>query len=168
MDSTNLFADYRRWQTFQRQDKLQREHAAALRKLADSGAMASRVTEAYRSMADKGAKENACYRTLFERKRVNGESLACEGWLFVRRVLAEGGTTRVRATLLESFTLEDGAIEPGSKPASKVTLEIFDEILVKRSMTMGCRIDRHDQPQDIRFVTFLDSVRGDLAKLMKQ
>ena len=168
MDSTTLFADYRRWQCFQRQDQLQREHTAALRKLAESGAMASRVTEAYRSMADKGAKENACYRTLFQRRRDKGEELACEGWLFVRRVLAEGGTTRVRATLLESFTLEDGFIEPGDKPASKLTLEIFDEILIKRSMTMGCRIDRHDESHDIRFVTFLDSVRGDLSKFLKQ
>lgn len=167
MDPTSLFADYRRWQCFQRQDQLGREHAAALRKLAQSGAMATRVTEAYRSMADKGAKEGACYRTLFQRRRDNQETLVCEGWLAVRRVLAEGGTTRVRATLLESFTLEDGILEPGDKPATKLTLEIFDEILVQRSMTLGCRIDRHDEPHDIRFVTLLDSVRGDLGNHLR-
>lgn len=167
MDSTSLFTDYHRWQCFQRQDQLAREHAAALRKLADSGAMATRVTEAYRSMADKGAKEGACYRTVFQRRRDNNEILACEGWLLVRRVLAEGGTTRVRATLLESFTLEDGILAPGDKPAIKITLEIFDEILVQRSMTLGCRIDRHDDNHDTRFVTFLDSVRGDLGKHLK-
>lgn len=167
MDSTTLFTDYRRWQRFQRQDQLGREHTAAMRKLAESGAMATRVTEAYRSMADKGAKEGACYRTVFLRRRDNQETLACEGWLFVRRVLSEGGTTRVRATLLESFTLEEGIIEPGDKPAIKVTLEIFDEILVKRSMTLGCRIDRHDDDNDTRFVTFLDSVRGDLGQQLK-
>lgn len=167
MDPTTLFADYHRWQRFQRQDQLGREHAAALHKLAQSGAMATRVTEGYRSMADKGAKEGACYRSVFLRSRDNGEALACEGWLFVRRVLAEGGTTRVRATLLESFTLEEGSIEPGDKPATKVTLEIFDEILVKRSMTLGCRIDRHDDERDTRFITFLDSVRGDLGPYLK-
>ncbi|MHB0774130.1 hypothetical protein [Halomonas sp. WWR20] len=162
MDSTRLFADYHLWQRFQRQDQVSREHQAALRKMAESGAMATRVTQAYRSMADQGAKEGACYRTLFQRKRENNETLACEGWLFVRRVLAEGGTTRVRATLLESFTLEDGILTPGDKAGQKVTLEIFDEILVKRTMSLGCRIDRHDNSDDTRFITFLDSVRGDL------
>ncbi|WP_136064780.1 hypothetical protein [Modicisalibacter radicis] len=169
-DATSVIAEYRRWQRFQRQDQLEREHAAALRKLADSGAMASRVTQGYRSMADKGAQEGACYRTLFRRQRDDTTSLTCEGWLFIRRVLAEGGTTRVRATLLESFTLEGGSVDPAkdspSKP-SKVTLEIFDEILVQRDMTLGCRIDRHDDDRDTQFVTFLDSVRGDLAKHMK-
>ncbi|MGC3874991.1 hypothetical protein ACPF7Z_17180 [Halomonas sp. GXIMD04776] len=164
MDSTGLFNDYHRWQRFNRQDQLSREHNAALRKLAESHAMASRVTEGYRSMADKGAKEGACYRTLFLRRRDKAEALACEGWLLVRRVLAEGGTTRVRATLLESFTLEDGSIEPGTKPACKISLDIYDEILVKRSMSLGCRVDRHDDDHDTRFVTFLDSVRGDLKK----
>lgn len=167
MDSSALFADYHRWQRFQRQDQLGREHTAAMRKLAESGAMATRVTEGYRSMADKGAKEGACYRTLFLRSRDDHEALACEGWLFVRRVLTEGGTTRIRATLLERFTLEDGIIEPGVKAATKVTLEIYDEILVKRSMTLGCRIDRHDDERDTRFVTFLDSVRGDLGRHVK-
>lgn len=164
MDSTRLLTDYHHWQRFNRQDQLSREHNAAVRKLAESHAMASRVTEGYRSMADKGAKEGACYRTLFLRRRDNSEELACEGWLFVRRVLAEGGATRIRATLFESFTLEDGSIEPGIKPATKITLDIYDEILVKRSMSLGCRIDRHDDDHDTRFVTFLDSVRGDLKK----
>ena len=167
MDSSTLFDDYHRWQRFQRQDQLGREHSGAMHKLAQSGAMATRVTEGYRSMADKGAKEGACYRTLFLRSRAGGETLACEGWLFVRRVLAEGGTTRIRATLRESFTLEDGTIEPGTKAATTVTLEIFDEILVKRSMTLGCRIDRHDDDRDTRFITFLDSVRGDLGRHLK-
>lgn len=167
MDPTSLFADYHRWLRFQRQEKLEREHAAAQRKLAESGAMATRVTEAYRSMADKGAKEGACYRTVFQRRRDNDETLACEGWLLVRRVLAEGGTTRIRATLLESFTLEDGIIAPGDKPAIKVTLEVYDEILTKRSMTLGCRTDRHDDSHDTRFITFLDSVRGDLGNHLK-
>lgn len=166
-DATSVIADYRRWQRFQRQDKLEREHAAALRKLAGSGAMASRVTQGYRSMADKGAQEGACYRTLFRRQRDDGTTLTCEGWLFVRRVLAEGGTTRVRATLLESFTLEDGSVDPAQGSPRKVTLEIFDEILIQRDMTLGCRIDRHDDDRDRQFVTFLDSVRGDLAKHMK-
>lgn len=166
MDSTSLFADYARWQRFQQQDQLHREHKAAVRKLAESGAMASRVAEAYRSMAEKGAAEGACYRTLFLRQRPHGESRACEGWLFVRRVLAEGGITRVRGTLLESFTLEDGALTPGDKPALKVTLDIYDEILVQRTMKMGCRIDRQDDQQDTHFITLLDSVRGDLRAHM--
>lgn len=167
MDATTLFADYQRWQRFQRQDQLEREHRAALRKLAESGAMATRVTQGYRSMAEKSASESACYRTLFSRRRETGDIAACEGWLLVRRVLAEGGTTRVRATLLEGFTLETGAIDPAQASAYKVTLEIFDEILVQRDMTLGCRIDRHDDDRDTHFVTFLDSVRGDLTRYMK-
>ncbi|MEA3252126.1 MAG: hypothetical protein U9Q35_11310 [Pseudomonadota bacterium] len=166
-DTTSIIADYRRWQRFQRQDQLQREHAAALRKLADSGAMASRVTQGYRSMADKGVQEGACYRTLFRRQREDATALTCEGWLFVRRVFAEGGTTRVRATLMESYTLEAGLIDPAQHSPSKITLEIFDEILIQRDMQLGCRIDRHDDQRDTHFVTFLDSVRGDLAKYMK-
>ncbi|GAB3349635.1 MULTISPECIES: hypothetical protein [Chromohalobacter] len=166
MDSTSLFADYARWQRFQRQDQLHREHNAAVRKLAESGAMASRVAEGYRSMAEKGASEGACYRTLFLRQRPHEAWLTCEGWLFVRRVLSEGGITRVRGTLLESFTLEDGSLTPGDKPALKVTLDIYDEILVKRTMKMGCRIDRQDDDRDLHFITFLDSVRGDLRQHM--
>jgi hypothetical protein len=81
-------------------------------------------------------------------------------------VLSEGGITRVRGTLLESFTLEDGSLTPGDKPALKVTLDIYDEILVKRTMKMGCRIDRQDDDRDLHFITFLDSVRGDLRQHM--
>jgi len=45
-------------------------------------------------------------------------------------------------------------------------LEIFDEILVQRDMALGCRIDRVDDDRDTHFVTFLDSVRGDLTRYM--
>ncbi|MGM8931101.1 hypothetical protein [Salinicola halophyticus] len=166
MDATALQDNYRLWQRFQRQEQLGREHQAALHKLAQTGAMASRVTEAYRSMADRGAKEGASYRTLFQRQRENGDNLACEGWLFVRRVLAEGGTTRIRATLFESFTLEEGEIKPSPEIPKKVTLDIYDELLVQKSMTLGCRTDRHDDERDTRFITFLDSVRGDLHQYL--
>lgn len=166
MDATSLHANYRLWLRFQRQEQLAREHQAALRKLAETGAMASRVTEAYRSMADRGAKEGASYRTLFQRQRDDGENLACEGWLFVRRVLAEGGTTRIRATLFETFTLEEGNITPSAENPKKITLDIYDELLVQKSMALGCRTDRHDDERDTRFITFLDSVRGDLRQYL--
>ncbi|GHB10314.1 hypothetical protein [Salinicola rhizosphaerae] len=166
MDATSLQDNYRLWLRFQRQEKLSREHKAALQKLAQTGAMASRVTEAYRSMADRAAKEGASYRVLFQRRRDNGDELACEGWLFVRRVLAEGGTTRIRATLFETFTLEEGEITPSANSPQKVTLEIYDELLVQKSMTLGCRTDRHDDERDTRFITFLDSVRGDLRQYL--
>ncbi|CAO1663690.1 MULTISPECIES: hypothetical protein [unclassified Salinicola] len=166
MDANSLHANYRLWQRFQRQEQLGREHQAALRKLADTGAMASRVTEAYRSMADRAAKEGASYRTVFQRQRDNGDNFACEGWLFVRRVLAEGGTTRVRATLFETFTLEDGDIPPSAESPKKVTLDIYDELLVQKTMKLGCRIDRQDDERDTRFITFLDSVRGDLRQYL--
>ncbi|WP_110599367.1 hypothetical protein [Salinicola lusitanus] len=166
MDANSLHADYRLWQRFQRQEQLGREHQAALRKLADTGAMASRVTEAYRSMADRAAKEGASYRALFQRRRDSGENLACEGWLFVRRVLAEGGTTRIRATLFETFTLEEGDITPSAESPIKITLDIYDELLVQKSMKLGCRTDRHDDERDTRFITFLDSVRGDLHQYL--
>ncbi|WP_106420102.1 hypothetical protein [Salinicola tamaricis] len=164
MDANSLYADYRLWQRFQRQDQLSREHQAAVRKLAETGAMASRVTEAYRSMADRGAKEGASYRTLFQRQRDNGDNLACEGWLFVRRVLTEGGTTRIRATLFEGFTLEQGTLTPTPDTGIKITLDIYDELLMQNSLKLGCRTDRHDDARDTRFITFLDSVRGDLQQ----
>ena len=164
MDANSLYADYRLWQRFQRQDQLSREHQAAVRKLAETGAMASRVTEAYRSMADRGAKEGASYRTLFQRQRDSGDNLACEGWLFVRRVLTEGGTTRIRATLFEGFTLEQGTLTPSPDTGIKITLDIYDELLVQSSLKLGCRTDRHDDARDTRFITFLDSVRGDLQQ----
>lgn len=166
MDANSLHANYRMWQRFQRQEQLSREHQAALRKLAETGAMASRVTEAYRSMADRGAKEGASYRALFQRQRDGGDNLACEGWLFVRRVLAEGGTTRIRATLFETFTLEEGEITPSTESPKKITLDIYDELLVQKSMKLGCRTDRHDDARDTRFITFLDSVRGDLRQYL--
>lgn len=167
MDSSPLVTEYRRWLVFQRQEQLAQEHRGAAERLTRAGAVAARVTEAYRSMADKGAKEGACYRTLFLRQRDGGDVLACEGWLFVRRVLAEGGSTRVRASLLETFTLEDGIITPGERPASKITLEIFDELLVEKSMSTSCRVDRIDTSGDTRFITLLDAVRGDLRPHMK-
>ncbi|WP_110665517.1 hypothetical protein [Salinicola halophilus] len=166
MDANSLQADYRMWLRFQRQEQLGREHRAAVQKLAETGAMASRVTEAYRSMADRAAKEGASYRTLFQRQRDEGDNLACEGWLFVRRVLAEGGTTRIRATLFETFTLEDGEIQPSAESPKKITLDIYDELLVSKSMKLGSRADRQDDARDTRFITFLDSVRGDLRQYL--
>lgn len=166
MDSSTLIAEYRRWLLFQRQEQLSQEHRGASDRLAKSGAVAARVTEAYRSMADKGASEGACYRTLFLRQREGG-ILACEGWLFVRRVLAEGGLTRVRASLIETFTLEDGDISPGTQPARKITLEIFDEMKVERSFSTVSRVDRIDTSGDTHFITLLDAVRGDLRQHMK-
>ncbi|ART61749.1 hypothetical protein [Kushneria marisflavi] len=162
MDVTSILEEYRHWQRFSKQEKLDQEHLGAVQKLAKSGAMATRMAASYKSMAERAASEGACYRTLFSRRQDNGEQLACEGWLFVRRVLAEGGTTRVRATLLETFTLEHGVITPGSMPGTSVTLEIFDELLVKNTMQLGCRVDRSDDDRDTRFVTFVDMVRGDL------
>ncbi|MFC0268509.1 hypothetical protein [Kushneria aurantia] len=162
MDVTSILQEYRHWQRFSRQEKLDGEHRAAVQKLAKSGAMASRMTASYKSMAERAASEGACYRTLFNRRVDEENSLACEGWLFVRRVLGEGGTTKVRATMLETFTLEHGAIAPGSRPAVPVTLEIFDELLVQSTMQLGCRVDRHDDDGDTRFITFVDMVRGDL------
>ncbi|QEL11033.1 hypothetical protein FY550_07765 [Kushneria phosphatilytica] len=162
MDATALLKEYRNWQRFSRQESLDREHRAAVRKLAQSGAMASRMAESYRSMASRGASEGACYRTLFKRRMDDETELACEGWLFVRRVLSEGGTTRVRATLLESFTLPSGTVTPGTLEPQGITLEIYDELLVSQSMQVGCRVDRRDDENDTRFLTFVDSVRGDL------
>ncbi|WP_027349240.1 hypothetical protein [Halotalea alkalilenta] len=160
MIGSELLNDYRRWQRFQEQDRLGREHGAAVRKLEGSGAMASKLAEAYRSMAGRAAAEGACYRTLFEREQEDGSTLACEGWLFVRRVISEGGTTRVRATMLESFTLEHGRIPPGERPAYSITLELFDQISIQRGMAMSSRVDRQDAAGDIRFVTFVDAVQN--------
>ena len=85
-------------------------------------------------------------------------ALACEGWLFVRRVLAEGGSTRVRATLLTTFTLTSGRIEPGSQPAEKLTLEIFDQLNIDRGMSSVVRVDRTDGGRDTRFITLLQNL----------
>ncbi|MDN3557888.1 hypothetical protein [Halomonas maura] len=164
MDSNDPIHDYQRWLTFQRQAQLDREHRAAWQKLESSGVSATRTTEAYRSMAEKAAGQGACYRTLFLRQHANGQSLACEGWLFVRRVLAEGGATRVRATLLPSFTLQDGHLEPAAADAEKLTLEIFDQLSVGRGMASVARVDRIDASGDSHFIALLDSVRGDLRR----
>ncbi|GED22762.1 hypothetical protein [Halomonas halmophila] len=166
MDTQNLLSDYNRWLTFQRQAQLEREHSAAVRELDKSRVSATRMTEAYRSMAEKAASEGACYRTLFLRN-VEGQALACEGWLFVRRVLAEGGTTRVRATLLNTFTLQDGRLNPGDQPAEKVTLEIFEHLKVDQGMASMARVDRVNGGEDMQFITLLDSARGDLGQHMK-
>ncbi|APE29487.1 hypothetical protein BOX17_00035 [Halomonas aestuarii] len=165
MDEHHLVTEYRRWLTFQHQARLDREHHGARQRLEESKVSATRMTEAYRSMAEKGASEGASYRTLFLRDH-DETALACEGWLFVRRVLAEGGSTRVRATLLTTFTLETGRIEPGSQPAEKVTLEIFDQLRVDRGMSSVVRVDRTDGSRDTRFITLLDAVRGDLRRHM--
>lgn len=168
MDEKNLLTCYRRWLTFQQQAQLDREHRGARQRLEESKVTATRMTEAYRSMAAKGASDGASYRTLFLRDH-GGTALACEGWLFVRRVLAEGGATRVRATLLTTFTLEEGHIEPGSRPAEKVTLEVFDQLNIDRGMSSMVRVDRidGDGPRDTRFITLLDTVRGDLRRHMQ-
>lgn len=161
MESTELIAEYRRWRRFQHQAQLDREHRTASQRLETSKVSATRMTQAYRSMADKAAAEGACYRTLFLRDH-DGTALACEGWLFVRRVLAEGGATRVRATLIETFNLASGHLEPGRQPAEKLTLEIFDQLTLERGLASSVRVDRIDAAGDTRFITFLDTVRGDL------
>ncbi|MDR5865654.1 hypothetical protein [Halomonas koreensis] len=164
MDADTLLDDYHRWRRFQHQARLDREHQAAWQQLQDAGVSAQRTTEAYRSMAEKAAAQGACYRTLFLREHAPGQPLACEGWLFVRRVLADGGATRVRATLLPAFTLPLGAVAPGADRAEAVTLEIFDQLLVDRGLASMARVDRVDAAGDTRFITLIDSVRGDLRR----
>ncbi|MCW4151767.1 hypothetical protein OM427_19810 [Halomonas sp. 18H] len=166
MDTQNLLRDYNRWLAFQRQAQLEREHNAAMREMEKARVSAQRMTEAYRSMAEKAASEGACYRTLFLRD-VEGQAMACEGWLFVRRVLAEGGSTRVRATLLTTFTLQDGQLNPGDQPAEKVTLEIYEHLRVNQSMASMGRVDRINGGNDVQFITLLDSARGDLGSYLK-
>lgn len=162
MASSDLIADYRRWLTFQRQEQLSREHAGIVQRLDDARASSRQVMQAYRSMAEKSAAEGACYRTLFLRTRDNNEALACEGWLFIRRLLSEGQQARVRATLLETFTLEDGIIAPGDKPAQAVTLEILDRVHMEKGMRTSVQVDCASHADDYHFVTLLDAVRGDL------
>ena len=166
MASSQLMADYRQWLTFQRQEQLSREHQGISQRLEDARASANQVLQAYRSMAEKASNEGACYRTLFLRERDNA-SLPCEGWLFVRRVLSEGNSTRVRVTLLETFTLEDGIIAPGDKPARKLTLEIYDKLYINKGMRTQARVDCLDTTQDYHFITLLDAVRGDLRPYLK-
>jgi|GEM_PF-330877 len=160
MTDAALLADFRQWQSFRDQERLNREHESAQRQLEQSGAMATRLAEAYRSMAERGAAEGACYRTLFTRQQQDGSTLACECWLFVRKVIAERGTTRVRAGMLETFDLETGRIAPKEQTPVSITLELFDQISVGRGSLMSCRVDRHDQPEDTHFVTFLDQVQN--------
>ncbi|BCB07798.1 hypothetical protein HHSLTHF2_16880 [Vreelandella venusta] len=167
MASSQLINDYRQWLTFQRQEQLSREHQGISQRLEDARASAGQVLQAYRSMAEKASTEGACYRTLFLRERHNNESLPCEGWLFVRRVLSEESSTRVRVTLLETFTLEDGIITPGEKPARKLTLEIYDKLNVDKGMRTEVRVDCLDTQQDYHFITLLDAVRGDLRPHLK-
>ncbi|MCM2130372.1 hypothetical protein [Larsenimonas rhizosphaerae] len=157
-----LFDQYQQWQRFNQQDRLDREHRAAMKKVIASGAMARKMVDAFKSMAEKGASQGACYRTIYRHETDDGQALTREGWLFIRRVQAEGGATRVRATLLKSFTLDDGAIEFARDQGEGITLEIFDEINTAGSISMSCRVDRTDDKYDSQFVTFLDMVRGDL------
>ncbi|MFG6178863.1 hypothetical protein ACGTN6_16635 [Halomonas sp. THAF12] len=166
MESRELIHDYHRWLRFQHQARLDREHRAAWQQLESAGVSAQRTTEAYRSMAEKAAAQGACYRTLFLRQHDDGHSLACEGWLFVRRVIAEGGATRVRGTLLPSFTLIDGPLAPADAQAESMTLEIFDQLLVDRGLASVARVDRVDASGDSHFITLIDSVRGDLRRHM--
>lgn len=69
MASSQLIAQYRQWQTFQRQEQLSREHFGVVQRLEDARASSTQVVQAYRSMAEKASTEGACYRTLFLRKR---------------------------------------------------------------------------------------------------
>ncbi|MBE0463742.1 MAG: hypothetical protein ACTIDY_07760 [Halomonadaceae bacterium] len=167
MSSSQLIADYRQWLSFQRQEQLSREHQGISQRLEDARASSKQVVQAYRSMAEKASAEGACYRTLFLRERDDNVALPCEGWLFIRRVLSEDNSTRVRATLIETFTLEDGTIGPGDKPAQKVTLEIYDKLDINQGMRTSVRVDCLETPQDYNFITLLDAVRGDLRPYLK-
>ncbi|AQU82554.1 MAG: hypothetical protein JJT87_13320 [Halomonas sp.] len=167
MASTQLIKDYRQWLAFQRQEQLSREHQGISQRLEDARASAVQVLQAYRSMAEKASIEGACYRTLFLRERDSNDALPCEGWLFVRRVLSEANSTRIRVTLLETFTLEEGIIALGDKPARKLTLEIYDKLDINKGMRTQVRVDCLDTPQDYHFITMLDAVRGDLRPYLK-
>ncbi|MFG6667332.1 hypothetical protein ACGK9R_09510 [Halomonas sp. HNIBRBA4712] len=167
MASSQLINDYRRWLTFQRQEQLSREHQGVTQRLEDAKVTPNQVIQAYRSMAEKASSEGACYRTLFLRESSEEAALVCEGWLFIRRVLSEGNTTRVRATLLETFTLEEGVIEPGNKPARKVTLEIFEKLDINRAMRTDVRVDCLEDSKDYHFITLMDVARGDLRRHLK-
>mgnify|MGYP003663958709 FL=1 len=167
MASSPLMSEYRQWLTFQRQEQLSREHQGIVQRLEDARASANQVVQAYRSMAEKASVEGACYRTIFLRERDEHHALPCEGWLFVRRVLSEGNSSRVRVTLLETFTLEDGIMAPGDKPARKLTLEIYDHLQIDKGMRTSVKVDCLDTSQDYHFITLLDAVRGDLRPHLK-
>ncbi|GED42179.1 hypothetical protein [Cobetia marina] len=164
MDATTLTRDFHLWQRFSKQDRLEREHRAARRKIAEAGTMATRMIQAYQSMAAKGASENACYRTIYKHKDAQGDVLVREGWLKVRRIVAEGGTTRLRGTLITTFSLADGEREPVDAEVEKLTLEVYDEIVAGTRMKLACKVDRCDGEGQTDFITFLDSVRGDLKE----
>jgi hypothetical protein len=164
MDATTLTRDFHLWQRFSKQDRLEREHRAARRKIAEAGTMATRMIQAYQSMAAKGASESACYRTIYKHKDAQGDVLVREGWLKVRRIVAEGGTTRLRGTLITTFSLADGEREPADAEVEKLTLEIYDEIVAGTRMKLACKVDRCDGEGQTDFITFLDSVRGDLKE----
>lgn len=163
MASTELIADYRRWLAFQRQEQLTREHQGVSQRLDDARATANQVIQAYRSMAEKAATEGAFYRTLFLREYAE-TALPCEGWLFVRRLINEENGTKVKATLLETFNLADGILEPGDKPARKLTLEIFDRVQLDKGMRTQVRVDTTETGGDFHFITLLDAARGDLRR----
>ncbi|WP_442489887.1 hypothetical protein [Halomonas litopenaei] len=166
MASPELIKEYRRFRAFQKQAQLDTEHRGAQAKIDEARVSAARMTEAYRSMAEKGAEQGACYRTLYLRDH-DGVALTCEGWMFVRRVLAEGGATCVRASLLETFRLENGQCAPGDTPVEKITLEIYDQLLVDKGMATAVRIDGVDGDRHSQFLTFNDQVRGDLRRFLK-
>ncbi|WNL43945.1 hypothetical protein RN347_09255 [Halomonas sp. PAMB 3264] len=167
MMASQRINDYRQWLVFQRQEQLSREHQGISQRLEDARVTPNQVIQAYRSMADKAATEGACYRTLFLRESDETSALVCEGWLFIRRVLSEGNTTRVRATLLETFTLDDGILSPGDKPARKVTLEIFEKLDINKGMRTDVRVDCLETPEDYHFITLMDVARGDLRPHLK-
>lgn len=167
MSSSQPIVEYRQWLTFQRQEQLSREHQGISQRLEDARASSKQVVQAYRSMAEKASNEGACYRTLFLRERDDKQALPCEGWLFIRRVLSEDNSTRVRATLIETFTLEEGILAPGDKPAQKITLEIYDKLDINKGMRTSVRVDCLEAPTDYHFITLLDAVRGDLRPYLK-
>lgn len=164
MDATTLTHDFHLWQRFSKQDRLEREHRAARRKIAEVGTMATRMIKAYESMAAKGVSENACYRTIYKQRDAQGETMIREGWLKVRRIVAEGGTTRLRGTLITTFSLANGEQEPVDATVEKLTLEVYDEIVAGTKMKLACKVDRCDGDDQTDFITFLDSVRGDLKE----
>ncbi|HSH49096.1 MAG TPA: hypothetical protein VK991_10970 [Halomonas sp.] len=164
--SSDPIHDYHRWLIFQRQAQLDREHRGALLRLEEAGVSSARMIEAYRSMAEKAAGERACYRTLFQRPHEGGHHVTCEGWLFVRRVLAEEGKTLVRATLMTTFTLAAGTMSGDRAPVEKLTLEVFDQLRLDKGLVSVARVDRADAPGDVQFITLLDSVRADAERKM--
>ncbi|MGO2132377.1 MAG: hypothetical protein ACTH3D_05675 [Halomonas sp.] len=164
--STDTIHDYHRWLNFQRQAQLDREHRGAVSRLDEAGVSATRMIEAYRSMAEKAASERACYRTLFQRAYEGGHHATCEGWLFVRRVLAEEGKTLVRATLMTTFTLTDGVMTADQAPVEKLTLEVFDQLKLDSGIASVARVDRADRSGDVQFIALLDSVRADANRQM--